>query len=197
MEEDTYCPGCGEPLMLSKNVAGGSLVGACAKCGISFLLDSEDSLEDEPDKSKVLAPKVPDRFVECPECNKSISDDNEFCYHCGADLKDRGSLKTVTKPQLPIETSKQSSRSGGAVMGVILLVFGIILLIIRKDLTLEIVGKNKALEEVFTGGDSVEVTLYSIIVIATISLLIGAVITVKGLTQKPHSVKQESNSDDH
>ena len=72
-------------------------------------------------------------LINCPECNKQVSDKAETCPHCGFRLKEK-------EPEKPNLYSRTASRIvlaeyrrryiAGIVGGILLIFFGVILLII-------------------------------------------------------------------
>lgn len=51
----------------------------------------------------------------------------------------------------------------------------------RNDLTAKILGQKKIMHEAIWGGDSVENTLYTVVVISSFFMIIGLIMTVQGI----------------
>jgi DNA-directed RNA polymerase subunit RPC12/RpoP len=86
------CAKCGAPVTITER--GIALVGRCERCGTRLFLPlgyAESSAvdtsarTDRNDLSAVSEDRA-EQFVLCSTCGKGISEDSEFCYHCGADL---------------------------------------------------------------------------------------------------------------
>lgn len=79
-------------------------------------------------------------LIQCPECNKSISDTAEKCPHCGYSLAERKEFVKVVKPLSNKQKTGYGKASVGMICGIAMIAIGIPLCAIGVGVILIILG---------------------------------------------------------
>jgi predicted nucleic acid-binding Zn ribbon protein len=121
----------------------------------------------------------------CPNCGKKIPNDSKTCNHCGEVFEQLQTKRDIDTRQANV--SAVSINNTGSVVkivfGIIFFVGGLVSLLSRGELMVEIVGRNQMMRESLFGGSSASDTLTAIMVISSIAMIIGLALSVWGFVK--------------
>ena len=132
----------------------------------------------------------------CEECLREIQDGRAhikmghlFCDACYERLGRQSVIPGAPAPTSPSATVVAGSRSGAGaaiaiVIGLVLFVAGLVVLVTRHDLALNIVGSDRAVREAVFGGDSLRNALMGVTVPSAIAMVVGVTVAAIGFVRR-------------